>query len=594
MKKIVFAVFILCVGKAYAQETREVNSTIKKVTVYTRGAQIESEANLVLTPGRLTLKFTGLSPYIKKESIRVTGNGSFTILNVQQQTDYINELDKNTEIANLKNEYTETQYKIEDEEVRIKIMQKKLDFLDANKDITGKEQAVNPETFKTLNNLYGDNVEFLNLEILKRQRVISDYKKELDKLNNQIISLNTSGNLPSGTIVLTIDAKQNKNTAILFSYLVDNASWYPSYDIRFNGTDKPLAVSYKATINQNTGVDWKNVRIALSTAKTDLSAQIPEFSPYYLQFYNPVVLALQGRVAGIQVMEDSAPGTSEQVKVRGINSYNRDYSPLYVVDGEPISDISALSPDDIAEMKVLKDASATAIYGNRAANGVILVTTKKGREESSAPPVVITKRETSNEYEVDELQTIQSNNTPVTVNFKESQLQAEFDYQSLPANAENVFLIAKIPEWYKAEFINGESNIYLENTYVGQTTINTEEFSDTLELSFGIDNNISIKREKVSAFSESRIIGSNKKETLGYKISIRNNKSYPVSAEVIDQIPVSNQKDIQVEILEISGGVLDSESGKLSWNVKLNPNESKELIIKYSVKYPKDKRVVLE
>jgi TonB-dependent SusC/RagA subfamily outer membrane receptor len=592
MKTIAFILIILCTGIVFAQETREVNSTIKKVTVYTRGAQIESEANLLLSPGRMTLKLTGLSPYIKKESIRVTGNSSFTILNVQHQTDYINELDKSRETAVLKNKFEETQDKIEDEEIRIKIMQQKLDFLYANKEITGKEQAVNPETFKTLNTLYGDNIEFLNLEILKRQRVISEYKKELDKMNNQIISLNTGVSLPSGTILLTIETKQNKNTTILFSYLVDNASWYPSYDIRFNGTNKPLGITYKANINQNTGVDWKDVKIALSTAKTNLSAQIPEFNPDYIQ-YQDISTGLQGRVAGLQVTEAGAPGTADQIAIRGISSTNNG-TPLYVVDGVTRSDISSIDPDDIAEVKVLKDASSTAMYGNRAANGVVLVTTKKDKENYSALPVILTKRETANEYEVDNIQTILSNDKAVTVNYRESELNAEFNYQSIPAYAENVFLIGRIPDWYKAEFIDGEANIYLENSFVGKSTINTKQFSDTLEISFGIDNNLSIERKKVSEFSESKVIGSTIKETVGYKITIRNNKNYPVTTIITDQVPVSNIKDVQVDTLELSGGSLNSESGKLSWNVKLNANESKEIIIKYSVKYPKGRRVILE
>jgi TonB-linked SusC/RagA family outer membrane protein len=87
--------------------------------------------------------------------------------------------------------------------------------------------------------------------------------------------------------------------------------------------------------------------------------------------------ALQGSVPGVQVVSAGAPGKSPDVRIRGVGSFNNE-SPLYVVDGMFVNDIGFLNPNDIAEMSVLKDASGAAIYGVRAANGVVLITTKKG------------------------------------------------------------------------------------------------------------------------------------------------------------------------------------------------------------------------
>ena len=91
--------------------------------------------------------------------------------------------------------------------------------------------------------------------------------------------------------------------------------------------------------------------------------------------------ALQGRSAGVQIINnDGSPGAGIQVQIRGIGGFGNN-SPLYVVDGYPLSGgINTLNPSDIASMNILKDASATAIYGNRAANGVVIITTKRGKE----------------------------------------------------------------------------------------------------------------------------------------------------------------------------------------------------------------------
>lgn len=222
------------------------------------------------------------------------------------------------------------------------------------------------------------------------------------------------------------------------------------------------------------------------------------------------------------------------------------------------------------------------------------MTTKQTKEKSSIPLTITSKRETSIEYIAEALQTIQSNDKNVSVSFKETDLNAKFEYQSIPRLSENVFLIGKIVNWYKAEFMDGEANVYLENSFVGKSSINTKQFKDTLEISFGTDNNISIKRERLTEFTENQLIGPNRKETRAFKLTIRNNKPYPIATKIIDQIPVSTTKEIQVETIDISGGALDTDSGKVVWEIALNSNESKELVFKYSVKYPKDKKVIIE
>ncbi len=602
MKKTATALVIVMIAFqsfSTAQTEKEVKSKITNVTVYSSGAQVERSATFDLQQGKSILSFKNLSPYISKESIRVDGDGNYTILNVQLQNDFLNELEKTKEINDLNAGIQQYQDKIEDEATWIKILNEKLEFLKANKTIAGKDQAVNPEVFKSLNQIYGENFEKYTLEVLKRNRIIKDYSKETEKLQNQLSTLNSKSELPSGTITIMVDAKKAQNSSIKLDYLVDNASWYPSYDIRFLDVNKPLTVSFKANISQNTGVDWKNVDLKLATAKTNISAQIPYLIANYLQFYYPSYSnnMLQGKVSGVQLSNSVAPGASSEMKIRGITSINGNDAPLYVVDGVPQSDITYLNPDKIEKMDVLKGASATALYGSRGSNGVIVITTKQGSDEtdeSDVPLTVTAKNETSNEYIVDSQQSVNSDNKLNSITFRESQLNATYEYQSIPKLSKNVYLIAKINDWYKADLMDGEANIYLENSYVGKSRINTQQFSDTLDISFGIDNNISVNREKIKEFSQSEFIGSNKKATYAWKLTMRNNKPYAIKAKLIDQVPVSSNKEIQVEALELSGGVMNENTGKVSWSIELKPNETKQVVLKYSVKSPKDKTVLVD
>jgi len=598
MKKTIIAIMGLMIGfqsLSTAQTDKDVKSKITGVAVFSSGAQITRAATFELPQGKSLLAFKNLSPYINKESIRVDGDGNYTILNVQLQNDYLNELEKTKEINDLNTGIQQYRDKIEDEETWIKILNEKLEFLKSNKSITGKEQAVNPEVFKSLNLIYGENFEKYTLEVLKRKRLIKDYTKETEKLENQLNSLNSKSELPSGTITIMVDSKRAQTSNIKLAYLVDNANWYPSYDIRFLDITKPLTVSFKANISQNTGVDWKNVDLKLSTAKTNVSAQIPYLSTNYLQFYSPREMnALQGKVAGVQLSNNAVPSTSSEMKIRGYASASGENAPLYVVDGIQQADISTLNPDNIEKMDVLKGASATALYGSRGANGVIVITTKQGSDNSDVPLTVTTKNETSNEYIVDAPQSVNSDNKLNSLTFRESELNATYEYQCIPKLSKNVYLIAKISDWYKADLMDGEANIYLENSFVGKSKINTQQFSDTLDISFGIDNNISVKREKIKDFSQSEFIGSNKKVTYAWKLTMRNNKPYSIKAKLYDQVPVSSIKDIQVETLELSGGVMNANTGKVAWTIELKPNETKQVILKYSVKSPKDKTVLVE
>lgn len=531
---IIFLIFPLFIG---AQPEKVVPSAVKKVIVYPFGAQMESEVTFPLQKGQMRIKLPGLTTAINEESIRIISDGNFTILNVQYSVDYLNDLDKGAETKKLMDQIDELNNKIEDEQLALKIIREKIDFLNVNRQISGKTEGVSAETFKNMNQIYATNYENLNLDALKRERKIQEYNEELDKLNAQLETVSTHIGIPSGTIVVTIDVDQPKTAKMKFSYFTWAASWTPTYDIRFTGFDKPLEVTYFANVRQYTDINWNNVELALSTAKTQISAQIPYLNPYFLEYQYDVIEVMGNNVSkGYFNFEDSIVPTTGGIPA---------------------------SYDDIS----FKPATTS----------------------------FTSSTETIKEYKVSNLQSIPSNPSNFTsVTYGEGTLKASYDYRSIPKLSENVFLIAQISDWGDADLNSGLAKLYLENSYVGKSNINTQQFTDTLDISFGVDNNVTIKREKVTTFSEKVLAGSTIKETIGYKITIRNNKSYAITTSVYDQIPISVDENIKVEMIEISEGQHDKESGKVTWKLDLKPNETKTVILKYSVKYPKDKQVKVQ
>jgi uncharacterized protein (TIGR02231 family) len=144
-------------------------------------------------------------------------------------------------------------------------------------------------------------------------------------------------------------------------------------------------------------------------------------------------------------------------------------------------------------------------------------------------------------------------------------------------------------DWEKYNFIAGEGNVFLEGKYLGKTYLPDGNVQNELEISLGKDTKIVNKKEEIDNYKARRIIGSNVRVQKGFKITIRNTKNETIDLLVEDQVPVSQDSNIEVSVEEISGAEWDKETGKLKWNFRLAANESKEIFIKYTVKHPKDR-----
>jgi uncharacterized protein (TIGR02231 family) len=215
-------------------------------------------------------------------------------------------------------------------------------------------------------------------------------------------------------------------------------------------------------------------------------------------------------------------------------------------------------------------------------------------KESAPLPVTVSESNISFSFDVNIPQTILSDGKPRIVELQRLSVPATYSYAATPKITSSAFLMGYITDWEKYNLLPGESNIYFSNTFTGKGFINTSELTDTLPVSLGADNNITIKRERRVDFASSKLIGSNKIETLSFLISVRNNKVQPVSIKLRDQIPLSQNSSITVEAVELTGGHLNPVTGEIVWELNAGPGETKEIILTYSVKYPKNQKVVLE
>jgi uncharacterized protein (TIGR02231 family) len=519
-----------------AQSEKEIKAEIKHVTVFPDRAQINHEASVSIQPGKTTLKLSALSPYIDIQSIQVKGFGDFTILSVNHQNNYLQNLEDSPEIKSIRSQLESLQRKVEDEKAAISILKEKEAFLIANRAILVKETTFSIEQLKSVMDLYTKNMEQATVTTLMKERLIKDYEKQIAALQKQVADKLGSQQLPSGEIYVTVSSEKQVTGKLTLSYVVGNAGWYPSYDIRVDDIKNPVSISYKANVFQNSGVDWKDIKISFSNATPWIAGDMPVLYPWFIDYYIPPQPVYRGVVQSAGVKKSKAPELME------------------------------IAVEDNAEMA------------------------------KEAAPLIVEKKigETTVTFDVAAPCTVPADGKMQTVEIQRLTAPAEYKYITVPKIFQFAYLTANIADWAKLSLQSGEATLYFENSFVGKSNVNVSQLTDTLTLSLGTDNSIIVKREKRVDFTSRKTIGSNKTETYSFLVTVRNNKPVPIKLTLNDQIPVSSNSGITVDPVELSGGRHNAQTGEIRWDLEINKQESRQIILTYSVKYPKDRTVILE
>jgi uncharacterized protein (TIGR02231 family) len=169
---------------------------------------------------------------------------------------------------------------------------------------------------------------------------------------------------------------------------------------------------------------------------------------------------------------------------------------------------------------------------------------------------------------------------------REATVPVDYLYFAIPKLDNDVFLTARIAGWNQLNLLSGKSSIYYQGTFIGEGYIEDEQTSDTLDLSLGRDRDIVVTRKGNKERIERKVLGKNIKETLSWDIEIKNNKNEEIKLVLEDQFPLAENKDIEIELIEISAAEADEKTGKLSWELEMDAGEKKSIQLTYSIKYP--------
>ncbi len=529
-KSIIFMLLFLWSFKSFSQEPIWLNnSDIKEVKLYQTGAMVSRTGKAQVNSGLQEVVFDGLSPYINPESITLKGFGDAIILNVSFQQNYLMDRKKSKEVTSLEDLLDSMTFKSQQILNRISTLNELQIVLQANKSIGGATNGVLADELELVIEYYNKKSNAIKDDILENNLKSKKLNEQIEKIKQQLSQLNIKKNQPVGNIIVSIDAKTKGNVNFDLSYVIgSNASWYSFYDLRAKDINSPIELVCKAKVNQNTGEDWKNVKLKLNTGNPSEGVIKPELYPWYLNLFVDRPILYRDATMSVPMMNGAAMDSNKEMKAAKMESVQ----------------------------------------------------------------VQVNQNQLSSDFEIMNPYSIPSDGKEYQVDIQKYELKANYIYEATPKLDADAFLTAKITNWEDLSLTAGSANVYFDGAYVGATYFNPSQTGDTLTVSLGRDKKITIKREKLKDLSGSKLFGSNRERSFTYAISVKNGKTAPLNITILDQVPVSNAKEIEVKMGDNSGADYNSETGIVKWNLIIQPSETQKKNLSFSVKYPKDKQVV--
>ncbi len=531
-----------------------IKATLTKATVYTSGVQLRSKLSYNAIKGLNEIIIEGISPSIDPHTIQVSATGDVVILDSKHSLFYpkTEKKDMDSESAKINAAKHDLLDSIEALEFEIRdIEEQTAVFNEAKKIIRNNGLVTNQgrvndslALLKEVIAMYTSEMNLLNKKLISlskskktKHKLLNQMNKRLRHLNGRLAGLGQEeiAPIPIHRITVSLIAESTTGGKINLSYLSSDAGWTPLYDIRSESSKGSIYMNYKAEIHQQTGLDWKNIKLSISTNNPYANKTKPELNPLYLGY---IEFKQQARSNKNVYRLSEAP--AEAISNRG---YSFDSS---------FKDNEALNANEFTK---------------------------------------VTQQLIAAEFMIDLPYNIKSNGETHMVLVQQSELQTNFKYYAVPKIDASVYLVAEMLKIDKLQLIPSKANIFFDGSYIGETFIDPTKMNDTLYLSLGKDPNISIKRNLLTSKCKEKIIGDKIEKSLAYSIEIKNMKSTAVQVVIQDQIPITTDTDIVIDKINVGKGKVKARTGLIEWNIKLEPKAHKTFDFDYRIKFNKNRQL---
>lgn len=505
-----------------------VPSQVNEVVLYRGKARETRQVKVNLTePGKQEIVLSNISMSIDPASLSASVNGGVVLLSASTKLNYLSPVKTEQQVSKWQDTLKASESDLAWLKEQIAVYQGELALLNANYKVGGDQTLSYSKAVEEMATLYRTRSLKVRESIFALQKQEKELAQKVQNLQQQIANSGSSNKKPVQEITLQVEVLKPGEVTVKCQYLVNGASWEPVYDLRAPGLNQPIQLEMKAAIRQNTGYDWNDVRLFLSTSNPNSNQSRPIMNPEYVDYQMYKVQEYRGSASAMNMAY--AKSANAEVEDKIMEKY----------------------------MPELEETAVAQLYGFK------------------------------------NLQDIKAGNEEQKILIQSEPMEAQFTYHAVPKKDLTAYLIAKVANWEKYNLLPGVASIFFEDTYVGQTTINPKVASDTLLLSMGRDELITIERTSVKDLSATKWIGSSKKEVKSFEIKVKNNKKTDVQLEILDQIPVSRQKDIEVVLESQDGAEYLAENGRLKWMLNLKPGETKKIRFTYSIKYTEGKPIYI-
>ncbi len=557
--RIIFLLSIILVQPFFstAQDTLRVRPALRNANVYFGyGAELTHEGKLRLGNGTRILLLEGISTSVDPNSLQVNLPEGVALLSqqyrvyqppvppskYQKQTEAL--LDSNRLLSK---EITRYQNLIGiDQEILVKT-----GLLIESPLKDPADRPVLAADVLRLLDVYTARIEKAKLAIFQWQTEIEKLQRKIQENQKLIQQWSRQEAMPIeevGQLFLQVLTDRPDDYPVKISYYTPQAGWTANYDLRVNSKENKVKLIYKASLTQTTGIAWKQVKLTLSTGTPNFGVQAPILTPWYLQLYVPELY--------------------RQSQLRSVNANANVIQSM--TESKSLADHVVKEADQyrLAPPPVSVDPSTVGNY----------ITLQQGQLNTS--------------YEIQLPYDVPADGQLQQVNIQERSVAASLKNYAVPKLDREAYLLAEVADWQNLDLIPGVANIIMDDTYVGKTQIDPNSTADTLNLSLGRDKRIVLKRTKVRETAPAKSSGGTTKQMCTFEITVKNNKVTPVQLLLKDQHPLSAVKEVEVTLEDSGEAEVNPETGVLTWKVDLKPGESKTYRFVYSVKHPRDKRIL--
>lgn len=557
--------------RAQNQEPTIVKTNIHAVKLHLQGAEVQRKSNVKLQKGRNHLIFSELSPKLYEQTIQVTASNNAKIVSVTTKSNFMDRRQATPKIKMLNDSVDILKDMIALLNDEKSAYQEEKNVLGVNRSIKANQTNLTVAEIQSIAEYYRTRTFEINKKITQLDKKLTDLNQELFDHKLQLHELNANKQ-PTAEIFLVVESEVATSSDIELRYVVSDAGWVAVYDLEADNFAPKINLKYRALAYNNTNVDWNDVKLTLSTADPLQSMIQPSLAVWSLDAgynYNTI-----HTINNINV--DISVNNNEPIQRQQIQAQKKSYIPL-----SPKDEIQSILGEDYQESVDYNTDDFERYTANKPDELTIITETLDVPEFNA-------------EFDIEKPYTIPSDRKPYSLDIKSIDLDATYKYYAVPKMDKDAFLLAQVVGWEDLDLVSGTINLYNNKKYIGQSRLNINNLTDTLAVSLGRDPNVVLSRKKVKGSSQKLFLGTSKKATIAYDITVRNNHSKSINIEILDQVPISSDKEVVITVDEKTGAAFDEKTGVLSWNLVLDGTKNQTLNFGFSIKYPKEKQVQIE